>query len=232
MITITYGREIMKGILITILATLSWLIISISSLSCSAKMDSVVVAYAPFESTTLVWIAEEKGFLSRNGLDMVLRKYDTGAGALDGVLKGEADIGIGIAEFPLVGAVLHNQKFRVIGNVDEADFIYIVARKDRGIEKAGDLKGKRIGTTLGTVAQFHLGRFLNLNGLNIQDVNIVDIKTPEDWVNAVPNGDIDAIATAQPYAYRCKQLLGANAIYMPAQSSQPLYGVVVGAKTG
>ena len=36
--------------------------------------------------------------------------------------------------------------------------------------------------------------------LNIQDVTLVDLKTPTDWVDAVVNGSIDAVATAQPYA--------------------------------
>ena len=72
------------------------------------------------------------------------------------------------------------------------------------------MKGKKIGTTFGTIAQFFLGRFLNLNGVKLEDVNLIDLKTPEEWVDAVVNGDVDAVATAQPYADSAMEGLGAN----------------------
>ena len=61
----------------------------------------------------------------------------------------------------------------------------------------------------------------------MQDITLVDLKTPAEWVNAVVNGDIDAIVTAQPYANSAKDRLGDNAVVWPAQSSQPLYSQVI-----
>jgi len=193
----------------------------------SGKMESIAIAYSPFESTALLWIAEDQHFFSRNGLNITLRKYDAGVGALDGMLKGEADIVVGVAEFPMVGKVLQKERIRIFGNVDKAEFVYLVGRKDRGIEKVSDLKGKRVGTTLRTVAHFHLGRFLDLHGMNMKDMTLVDVKTPEEWVNAVVNGDIDAISTAQPYVNSIKDRLGANAVVWPVQSGQPLHGLII-----
>jgi len=197
------------------------------SWTCSRKMESITIGYPAFESVALLCIAEDQHLFSRNGLNVTSRKYDTGVASLGGVLKAEVDLAVGIAEFPLVGRALQKEKIRTIGNIDKAEFIYIVGRKDRGIEKASDLKGKRVGTTLGTVAHFHLGRFLDLHGMNIEDISLVDVKTPEEWVNAVVNGDLDAISTAQPYANSVKNRLGANAVVLPAQSGQPLYGLII-----
>jgi NitT/TauT family transport system substrate-binding protein len=202
------------------------------SWSCSrqdyqGKAESITVGYPPFESATLFYIAEDQRFFSRNGLNVTSRKYDTGVATLAEVSKGEVDIAVGIAEFPLVGRALQKERVRILGNVDKADFIYLVGRRDRGISRALDLKGKRVGTTFGTVAHFHLGRFLNLHGMNIQDITLVDVKRPEEWVNAVVNGDIDAVSTAQPYANSAKDGLGANAIVWPVQSGQPLYGLLI-----
>jgi len=89
-----------------------------------------------------------------------LREYNTGADALNAVVKGEADIAVGPAEFPLVVRAFRKEQIRVIGSIDKIEFIYVVARRDRGIKQISDLKGKRVGTTIGTVAEFHLGRFL------------------------------------------------------------------------
>jgi len=159
----------------------------------------------------------------------VLRKYDTGAGALDGVINGEADLVVGTTEFPLVGKALGQAKIRAIAGISKSDFIYIIARKDRGIEEVADLKGKKIGTTFGTIAEFFLGRFLTLNNISLRDITLIDVKTPDEWINAVVKGDIDAIATAQPYADAARKRLGTNAMVWPAQSSRRLYALAIAA---
>jgi NitT/TauT family transport system substrate-binding protein len=190
-------------------------------------MDSVIIAYTPFESTALLTIAEDQQLFSRNGINVTLRKYDTGVGAVDGMLNGEADIAVGTNEFPLVGRAFQKEKIRTIGSIAKSDFIYVVGRRDRGIERISDLKGKKVGTTFRTIAEFFLGRLLELHGMSIKDVTMVDLKTPAEWVGAVVNGDIDAVSTAQPYANAAKERLGANAAFWSAQSNRPLFTQVI-----
>ena len=206
------------------------LVVIWSGTGCSSppeSKDSVVIAYAPFESIALLTIAEDQTLFSRNGLNATVRSYNTGVGALDGMLNGEADIAVGANEFPLVGKAFHQERIRTIGSIAKSEFIYLIGRRDRGIEKVSDLKGKRVGTTFRTIAEFFLGRFLELHGMNMRDITLVDLKTPAEWVDAVVNGDIDAVVTAQPYANSAKDRLGANAVFWPAQSSRPLFTQVI-----
>ncbi len=196
----------------------------------SGQAESITLAYSPFESAALHYIAEDQHFYTQNGLNLTSRQYATGVAALGGILKGEADISVGVSEFPMVGRVFQKAKIGIIGSIDKAEFIFLVGRKDRGIVKVSDLKGKRVGVTLGTVAHFHLGRFLNLNGLDLQDIILIDVKTPEEWVNAVADGDVDAVATAQPYANQAKGRLGDKAVFWPAQSGQPLHGLIISSR--
>jgi len=186
----------------------------------------LIIAYSPFEASGLLFIAEDRGFFTANGLNVTLRKYDTGNGALGGMVNGEDDIAVGTTEFPAVLGVFRGESLRIIGSIDKAEYIYLIGRKDR-INEASDLRWKRVGTTLGTVAHFHLGRFLTLHGMNMKDVDLVDVKTPAGWVDAVAEGDIDAIATAQPYANAAKERLGDNAIAWPIQGGQPMYSLVI-----
>ena len=211
-----------------LIALLGLALVAASSLSaCSAEPDSITIAYAPFESTALVWIAEDQGFFGQHRLVVQYQEHDTGAAALDGVLSGEADIAVGTGEFPLVTQALLGKQARVIATIARSEFISVVARKDRGIEAVADLKGKRVGTTRGTIAEFFLGRFLELNGMSISDVTLVDLQTPQSWVDAVVEGDVDAVVTAEPYATSAKDRLGQNAIVLSAQSSQPLYALAI-----
>src|SRR3990172_8305453 len=80
------------------------------------KMESINVAYSPFESVTLFWVAEDQHFFSQNGLNVTSVKYDTGANALNGVLKGEADIVVGTTEFPFTVRVLNQARISTVGS--------------------------------------------------------------------------------------------------------------------
>ncbi len=193
----------------------------------AGKMETINVAYSPFESLTLFWVAENQNFFSQNGLNVTSHKYSTGSGALGGVLNGVDDLVVGTSEFPLTINALNGVQIRSISTIAKSEFIYIVGRQDRGISEVSDLKGKTIGTTFGTIAHFYLGRFLELNGMSLKDVKLIDLKTPIEWVNAVVDGSIDAVATAQPYAESAKDSLGNNAIVWSIQSSQPLYAQAI-----
>lgn len=194
------------------------------------KPIRIDVAYSPFESITLFWVAQEQGFFRQNGLNMTLHKYDTGAGALTGVINGEANIAVGTTEFPLAIQALNRQSIQTITSMSQSSFIYLVGRADRGITEVSDLKGKTIGTTFGTIAHYFIGRFLTLNDIKIGEVTLVDLKTPQEWVDAVVNGSVDAVATAQPSVELAKNGLGTNAVVWNLQSNQPLYAQAIASK--
>ena len=198
-----------------------------SSSACAPQIESITVAYSRFESTALFWIAYDQDFFRANGLNVTPREYASGVSAVDGMVNGEANLAIGANEYPLVGRAFSNTKISTVATVAKSEFIYVIGRRDRGITKPTDLKGKKIGTTMRTIAEFYLGRFLELNGMDLRDVTLVDVETPEEWVNAVVAGDIDAVATAQPYANSARDKLGANAIVWSAQSHQPLQTQVI-----
>lgn len=218
--------------LVVLLLIVGILPISGVSSSCSPSgysglVESIVVAYSPFESTALFWIAQDQQFFTQNGLDISLRRYDTGAASLSGVLNSEADITVGMSEFPVVRMAFQKEKMAIVGNANKGEFIYLIGRKERGIEIPSDLKGKKIGTARGTIAEFYLGRFLELNGMKMQAITLVDLKTPAEWVNAVTEGDIDVVVTAQPDANTVKERLGPNGFFWPAQSGQFLHGLMI-----
>lgn len=185
-----------------------------------------MVAWSPFEHGTLLWVAEDQNIFSRNGLEVSSLKYDTGVGSMNGMLNGEADITFGVTEFPVVRKAFEKSKVRIIGAAAKTENQYMVGRKDAGIEKVSDLKGKMVGTTFGTIAEFYLGRFLELNGIRIQEITVVDLKTPAEWENAVADGVVDAIVTAQPYADLAAKRLGSNAIVWPVQGGQYTSGLI------
>jgi len=196
--------------------------------SCSkadypGKVETLKIGVPPLEQNALLYVADHGKFFVKNGLDLVIRDYDTGVTAINAMSKGEVDIA-GAAEFPFVRAVFQKEKIAVTACFDKFENDYIVGRKDRGIKKIADLKGKRIGVALKTINEFYLGRFLALNGMDMGDVVLVDL-APAQYVAAIAGGEVDAIIAWQPYIERIQKEVKGVAIW-PAQSSQAVYGVL------
>jgi NitT/TauT family transport system substrate-binding protein len=201
----------------------------LSSWSCSkgdysGPLDTVTIGVPPLEQNALLYIADHEKFFVKNGLNIVIKDYDTGVTAINGMLKGEADIA-GAAEFPFVRAVFQKEKISVIACYDKFGNDYIVGRKDQGITKISNLKGKRIGVALKTINEFYLGQFLASNGMDTGDVVLIDL-APAQYVKAIAGGEVDAIIAWQPYIHRIQKEVR-RVVVWPAQSSQAVYGLLV-----
>lgn len=187
--------------------------------------EAVSIGKMPIEAHTLIYIAEEQGFFARNGLDVTIRNYSTGPAAVNGLIEGEVDIA-GASEFVVVGHALRKERIGIIASIDKYQIFYMVGRKDSGIARILDLKGKRIGVGMGSAAEFFLGRFLNLHGISLRDVTLIDT-LPSQYVNSVLNGSVDAVVFNRPYQEVMSRRLGDNGVFWPVQSCQQLYSVMV-----
>ncbi len=143
------------------------------------------------------------------------------------MFKGDCDIVGNITEFPLASRALQKADISTFASVAQSDTIYLIGRKDHGIKQLSDIKGKKVGSIFGAITDFCIGRLLELNGMNIKDVTLVNVKTPAGSVAAIINGDVDAVVIGQPYASSVRDQLGANAFFESAQSGQPLYALAV-----
>lgn len=75
---------------------------------------------------------------------------------------------------------------------------YIIVRKDSGINELKDLKGKKIALIAGTSPHYILVKTLKDNGVDPQDVQILDM-IPPDAKAAFETGQVDAWAIWPPF---------------------------------
>jgi ABC-type nitrate/sulfonate/bicarbonate transport system substrate-binding protein len=191
----------------------------------SGPMESVVVGTPPLELSALIYIAQDQNFFADNGLNVTIKNYDSGLNAVNGLIAREVDIAAG-SEFVLVGKAFKNEKISAIGSIDKYESHYMIARKDKGIASLADLKGKKIGIPRQTAAEFYLGRYLNLHGIRLDEITLVDQK-PQQLTDSITKGDIDAVLIWEPYADTIKNNLGDNEIIWPAQSGQVGYWLII-----
>jgi len=189
----------------------------------TGPVEKITLAAYAGETGALVYVAEDQGFFKENGLEVTIKDYESGKAAADALIVGEADIATS-ADFVFVSSSFDHADLRVFATVATAEVKELVARKDKGITTIDDLIGKKIGVTKKSGGEFALGRFLIFNLLSYEDVELADLK-PNEIVEAVLNGDIDAGFTWDPNVYNIKKELGDNAISWPG--GQAFYFVLL-----
>ena len=164
-----------------------------------------------------VWVAENKGYFQEQGLDLTIKQFDSGRLSLLAMLKGDEGIDISAAApTPIMFNSFVRQDFSIFATFAYAyEDIKVIARKDKGINTTTDLKGKKIGTPMGTTGQFFTETFLIYNSLSSDDVEMVDI-TPSDLPDALNNDQVDVIIIWEPHGTTAMKLLRDNAIRLPS----------------
>jgi ABC-type nitrate/sulfonate/bicarbonate transport system substrate-binding protein len=154
-----------------------------------------------------------------------MKDYDTGAMAVDALFADTADVATA-AEFVMVRRSFDHRDLRTFGQIANARTMGIVARKDHGIEKPSDLKGKRIGLPRGSSSEFLLGRFLEREGIPLSGVQMVDL-APLPAKEALVSGSVDAAALWEPNVSMMQERLGKNAVSMPIQGRDDVYYLLI-----
>lgn len=204
----------------------------------SGDKEPVRLRLAAYEGDVgaLEWIALEQGFFERVGLSAEVKGYASGKEAMDALRAGQADVATA-SEYVFVTGSFDDPALRTIASISHYRNKGVVGRRDRGIERPTDLKGKKIGLTSPSGAEYTLYVFLALNGLTDKDVAIVNL-SPQGIVDGLKTGSIDAAITWQPHVQALQASLGGNGVtfegsvfdvYLLLATRQDL---LVGNKTG
>jgi NitT/TauT family transport system substrate-binding protein len=197
---------------------------SCSSGGYSGKAETINFGANPSGSCGLIYIAEERGFFTGQGLTVNVRNYDSGSAAIDALLNRDMDIAWS-SEFRLVRGALNQEGISALAIINTFTDQFIFGKIDRGINNITDFKGKRIGVPRNTITEFYLNLFLMFNGINNKDVSLIDILPPQA-MDALSNGKVDAVVVWEPYSSQIKEQLAENTVVWSVQNTQPGFGVI------
>ncbi|MCG6535220.1 MAG: ABC transporter substrate-binding protein [Syntrophales bacterium LBB04] len=130
------------------------------------------------------------------------------------------------SESAMVQKSFDNNDIRTFSQIANTTGTEIVARKDRGIEKLSDLKGKRVGLQRGSSSEFYLGGFLKSSNIPLSKVEIVNLG-PAAAGKALYEGTVDAVVIWEPYVSRIKERLGKNVTSWPVQGRDDYYFLLI-----
>jgi ABC-type nitrate/sulfonate/bicarbonate transport system substrate-binding protein len=149
-------------------------------------------------------VALDRGLFEKWGLDVTIANpFPTGVDLLNALQAGEIQMGqVGV---PLIGAVLRGMDLVILGNYSGSssrlggdDTMALVSRPGTNIKAIGDLRGKRIAVSFGTISHLYILGVLQRARLTVNDVTLVNTP-PAEMPVALRGGAVDAFATWDPF---------------------------------
>jgi ABC-type nitrate/sulfonate/bicarbonate transport system substrate-binding protein len=182
------------------------------------RAESLRKATLAYGSTGYTWalpfVAEAADTWKSAGVDLDVIEFPTGRESMQALLAGSADFSTS-TDTPFIFAALQGLKPIVLVNYSRySRDMKIVVRKGGDINPTvpASLKGKKIATRVGTSGQYMLAKYLEMAGLNIKDVTIIDM-SPDDMTVATVRGDVDGFAwTGQAAAVAERQAPGKTTV--------------------
>lgn len=160
--------------------------------------DKVRIFSGTDEHWVQLQVAKARGFFAKEGLDVELTVFTTGATATEAFRAGRGDF-ISAGDLPSAAMWKTGAAIGIAPMSSDTEIFGIVSRKD--INSPKDLRGKKVATRMGSTGEFLVHRYLATAGMTAKDVNLIDLAPPEMVISMV-RGDIDAFAWLAPFTTR------------------------------
>lgn len=172
----------------------------------SPEVTHLVYALPVTVPAALAYIAFDKGYWKEEGLDVEAKMFSSGREALQMLLAGQAQLQ-SVSETPIVHAVIQGNDVVTVATIAEHAEAKILARKDHGIAKPSDLRGKKVATLPGTNSDYFMYKFFEKQKIPLDQVQIANMAPPE-MIVSLTKGDIDAYFAWEPHIFYGRRELG------------------------
>jgi NitT/TauT family transport system substrate-binding protein len=189
---------------------------SVAFASGAAGQTKILLGYTGANAFLASFVAKEKGFFAKNGLDVTLRRMPTGSTIPAALFADSLQVGTltapiflsanesGIELVVVAGASLQSNANPTAG---------VVARAESGIRAPADFVGKKVGTPGVNGSQDLLfKKWLKNNNVDWKSVTYIDVPFPQ-MGDMMKGGQIDAALPVEPFVGR---IVGTNAGYLVA----------------
>lgn len=190
--------------------------VAISSIGVSGDVNAdtkIVVAYTAAGEFTPVFVAKEKGFFAKRGLDVSPTRIALASTVPAALVSNSAQIGVGTGPSLLQAVDGGLDLVAVSGaarQVKSNSMLSLVVRKNVRVDAPSDLNGKKIGVPgLNSVIEVVLRKWLKDRGITSENVTMIEAPFPQ-MNDMLRGGLIDAVAVLEPF--RSKIIADGNGV--------------------
>ena len=192
-----------KPRLVTAIATAACVLATLASpLQAQTAPTPVRAAYIPVVTWLPAWVAKEKGFFAKQGLDVTLT-VSQNLSLLPGTLGRQFDIAPTTPTDHLKAAGSGLDIVAIAAEAYETTknpTTHIIVTKESGLTSAKDLAGKLIATpTIGAVIHVATLYWLKKNGVDYNSIRAVEVPFP-NMADQLKAKRVDAIESLEPFA--------------------------------
>ena len=167
----------------------------------SARADTVKIAHSTWVGYGPLYIAQDKGFFKKNGVDVELIVMEDPKERFPTLMADKIQMIASTVDTALLYLKKPNDFQYVVAIDDSNGGDGIVALK--GIASITDLKGKKVAVNEGSVSEFYLNVLLGKAGLKESDLDTVNM-TAGDAGGAFVAKRVDAAVTWEPWLTKGK----------------------------
>jgi NitT/TauT family transport system substrate-binding protein len=176
-----------------------------------------------------IYVAESRGFFADEGLPLRLRECSSGRECHRWLAEGSVDVATA-AELAMLTGAPSRRRLAIIATISTSAYqIKLVARRSARIAEAPQIRGKRVGTVIGTSAQYFLDNWLVYNDIDPASVAVVGL-APDGVAKALDERAVDAVAIWEPIASTAALLLGGDAVVFASPRVYTQYFNLVAAR--
>jgi NitT/TauT family transport system substrate-binding protein len=165
------------------------------------------------------WIAQEKGFYKKHGINAEITQFSGGPALADATMAGEADIGSsGTATW--MPRIVRGSMVVLATMATSPDAFKMAARND--IKTLSDLRDKKVGSVGGSSTDYLWVRLAAKLNLPESAFDVIPM-TPPELVPSLDRGDIQAYFVWEPWALRAVEVSGPSKVHILATSGDVGY---------
>lgn len=184
-------------------ATLFAVATLVGAASAPDRLRIGLSSYTPINAA--IWIAEEKGFFKKHGIDPeVIVLAGASAGGVSALIAGDVQF-ITAGGGAVINAGLNGADVVFIGSIVNKGVQRVMARSE--IRRPEDLRGKRVGVTrIGASSHMVLLLMLRQWGMSPNDIQTLQLNASPAMMAALEKNAIDAAVLTEPTFFIAEDL--------------------------
>ena len=188
---------------------------SVSVPTSTSEPIHLKLGYQPFLSASAIFIAEDGGYFSQQGLDVELVRFNAGSDVLTAMISGSIDIDTENLSAGAISLVAKGSGYKFVGERGFIDpqsscsYQDIMVRtdllKNGFLDNPANVKGLKFATTSASVFEYGLDLQMSKLGLKASDIQLVNMPAQPDRLAALKNGAIDGVTFSEPWVTTTKK---------------------------